>query len=116
MPDTSPLLLLIDGVLADDEEEIRSAAEDIRSLLKSKNTKYATSQEDPDELPDPAACTENLCCMISALGQAFPEMVRTPSINDGSLPLHFASSLGIPAVAQLLLSLVSHIQFKFRPV
>jgi hypothetical protein len=53
------------------------------------------------ESSSPGTCTSatSLCNILEALLNQYPTLAQIPSDHDGSLPLHFAASLGIVPVA-----------------
>jgi hypothetical protein len=108
MPYTSHLLLLLDTIISQDATEIESAMRLVINEIEAVGIQLSRS-----EVADPLHCTDHLCRVIHTLMMATPDIVRIASANDGSLPLHFAASLGKPEVAQLLLSQVSLTVCKF---
>lgn len=103
MPDTSQLLLLLDTIISQDVSEVRSAMRQIVSEIEATGIELNMR-----DLGDPLNSTDLLCRTLHALIVAKPGIVRIASSHDGSLPLHFAASLGKPQVAQLLLAHVSY--------
>jgi ankyrin repeat protein len=85
---SSPLLLLLDGMLSRDQARVDEA---LRTITGS-----STSTQPPPLLE-----------MLSTYLQASPEVAAIPSSHDGSLPLHFAASLGNVQVAELIWRYVS---------
>lgn len=103
-----PLLLLLDGVLSQDEEKTGIALQQIEKLdptfqyLQSINSGSITGPglEYNSPLRSPSA----LEGIIERLLTIKPHMARVASEIDGSLPLHFAASIGNIRVAALLLN------------
>jgi hypothetical protein len=148
---TTPLLLLLDGVLSLDETRIRDAMQEIvyglhvgiavgvsgssgggvASILppvvseqqnhphprrhhhhhhshssspnQSHNLNNHSSHPFQRNIQEssPGTCTSatSLCNILEALLNQYPTLAQIPSDHDGSLPLHFAASLGIVPVA-----------------
>lgn len=107
MPETSLLLLLLDTIIGQDASEIRSVMRQVLNEIRSAGIEMSSW----NEVADPLHSTDHLCRIIQALIQAKPGIVQIASSHDGSLPLHFAASLGKPKVAQFLLSQVSKLFF-----
>ena len=106
MSSPTPLLLLLDSILSQDEADVRSAVQGIVQRLRLVGIDLQLGGGgDDDDLALPLRSTESLCLIIQTVGVAFPAWAQTPS-DDGSLPLHFAASLGKPQVARLLLAQV----------
>ena len=100
MASTTPLLLLLDGILSQDETRVDSAVREILPLLQT-----------PFPLPPGESIVRNrtlLYQLLYALLSARPDLCQIPSLHDNSLPLHFASSLGDVQVLNLILSTVSN--------
>jgi hypothetical protein len=147
---TTPLLLLLDGVLSLDETRIRDAMQEIvyglhvgiavgvsggggvASILPpvvseqqihphprrhhhhhhshSSSPNQSHNLNNPNSPPflrniqessSPGTCTSatSLSNILEALLNQYPTLAQIPSDHDGSLPLHFAASLGIVPVA-----------------
>lgn len=94
-PHSTPLLLLLDGVLSNDEERVKTAMEQIRSLIGSRGGALRTS--DPNQLSE-----TSLLATVEQLMIYCPEMSGYTSQHDGSLPLHFAASLGKVDLVRIL--------------
>lgn len=92
----TPLLFLLDGVLAQDERRVGEALQEMKSLgcLPSP--------------PNISPCTskQSLLEVLSALLDADPQSASVKSEHDDSLPIHFAASLGSVQVTKLILSKV----------
>ena len=106
----TPLLLLLDGVLSQDEQSTVTALRQIEKLDPSFRCLQTTQQTDPCAAasPDPkddsplrsASALEGIVERLLAIR---PHLARVASESDGSLPLHFAASIGNIRVAALLL-------------
>jgi ankyrin repeat protein len=104
MPYRTPLLQLLDGVLAQSEQSVRIAMTEItRTLLEN-----GTVLQLPHPGESPLVSVRNLHAVLHTLLNVFPEFARYQ--RDGSSPLHFAASLGDIHVASLLLSKVKSCQ------
>ena len=81
----TPVLLLLDNLLSQDAEGIQSVLHTMRRELPAAvvNT-YLSTQPSPDTVQQ----------HLSVYLQTFPHQAAVASANDGSLPLHFAASLG----------------------
>ena len=101
---STPLLLLLDSVLSQDEDEVRNVMTDVSNRLRKAGVSLPPLLQ--KDLIAPMRSTEALCMTIQALCATFPLLAQTCSEHDGSLPLHFAASLGKPAVAGLILAQV----------
>lgn len=112
---TTPLLLLLDGVLSKDEARVADAMNDILYTLRV----YALWNEnlindDPSQsaplhytevIESPCNSAASLERVLNALLDQYPHLAQIPSDHDGSLPLHFAASLGnVPAAVTILQS------------
>lgn len=54
-------------------------------------------------IESPCTSPASLCIVIDALLNQYPHLARIPSDHDGSLPLHFAASLGnVPAAISIM--------------
>jgi hypothetical protein len=102
MSETTPLLVLLDSVLSKNEEQLISVMEEIAQLTGLQLEDWSA----------PLRSDDCLCYVIQTLGQVHPSMASAPSEHDGSLPLHFAATLGKAQVAELLWSLVSYFFFQ----
>jgi ankyrin repeat protein len=104
----SPLLLILDGVLSQDEDRVAQALQEIAlahvlpipivnscspSALMGTGTSTTSASNSSDALLN----------FLRALLEATPSLAGIASSHDGSLPLHFAASLGDVRVASLLL-------------
>mmetsp|Transcript_32557 Transcript_32557/g.54525 ORF Transcript_32557/g.54525 Transcript_32557/m.54525 type:complete len:591 (+) Transcript_32557:1378-3150(+) len=93
MVNSSPLLLLLDGVLSMEERSVNSALEQIQALIGP----HVCIRDSP--LQSASA----LECVVEQVMMKHPELAQLASSTDGSLPLHFAASIGNVRVASLLL-------------
>jgi hypothetical protein len=98
MPATTPLLLLLDSVLSQDNERIREARTRIRQL---------ESNADGDAPLAPLETNFSLLDEVDMLLRFFPNVASVASSQDGSFPLHFAASIGHVKVASRILNQVS---------
>lgn len=117
---TSPLLVLLDGVLSRDKARVSEAMQMIlheyrvvinatgNSAHQIFGTETETTvdnslqhyrQPTQDGTESPCTSSASLCIVINALLNQHPYLARIPSDHDGSLPLHFAASLGNVPVA-----------------
>lgn len=103
---TTPLLSLLnellvpyhDGNRRQQEQAIRSAIDEINVMVGGALPQYSaplTSQE--------------LVHVVTKLLHSHTEQCRIPSAIEGSLPLHFAASLGDVNIASILLENVSFV-------
>mmetsp|Transcript_37879 Transcript_37879/g.92191 ORF Transcript_37879/g.92191 Transcript_37879/m.92191 type:complete len:639 (-) Transcript_37879:782-2698(-) len=95
----SPLLLLLDGILSQDNETTQAAMEQI-GQLDPKLTAYMSYHN----MGSPIRSSAALEVVVDALMGRMPHLARVASDSDGSLPLHFAASIGNVRVASLLLT------------
>jgi hypothetical protein len=124
----SPLLLVLDGVLSQDADRVAEALQEIAGVLPAAaalpvgiltpsdlmimmSAAAAADAADadsssPSSSPSPSS-SDALLNLVRALLEASPDLAGLPSTHDGSLPLHFAASLGDVRVASLLLDYVS---------
>lgn len=87
---TTPLLSLLDGVLSRDEEQIRQAMQHLHSAA----------------IPTSEVRRLNVSTLVNIVASIVarkPEWASVASQRDGSLPLHFAASIGNIEVARLIL-------------
>jgi hypothetical protein len=129
----SPLLLVLDGVLSQDADRVAEALQEIAGVLpaaaalpvgiltpsdlmimmSAAAAADAADSDAPDAVADSASSSPSpsssdaLLNLVRALLEASPDLAGLPSTHDGSLPLHFAASLGDVRVASLLLDYVS---------
>jgi len=103
MPSTTPLLLLLDGILSQEDARVESAMKDITQMLLKAGIFLQLPQPEESLLRS----EPNLFAVIQLLMSAYPDLTAVPSSHDGSLPLHFAASVGDVQVANLLLTQVS---------
>lgn len=92
MVETTPLLLLLDGILSQDADRTSTAVQQIQDLVGG-----LPLQDSPLRS---ARALENI---IETLMTCHPQLAQAKSRNDDSLPLHFAASIGNIRVARLLL-------------
>lgn len=99
MTSTTPLLLLLDTVLSQEADRIRDARTRIRQVVAKVNLGLAGRplQQGANYLMQD----------VDLLLTAFPNLCSVQSTHDGSLPLHFAASIGDVKVATRILSQVS---------
>lgn len=102
--ESTPLLLLLDGILSWNEERLELALGEIRILLKNVGIYHIDLPEYNVSLLDSSS---NLLYIIERLVLLYPQFCAIPSRHDGSLPLHFAASLGDPQIAAVILRSVS---------
>ena len=95
----TPLLFLLDGCLSRDEARVREALREIRGL-------HGVSLSSATGASSPCECPEALCDVLRSLLSVRPELCRMRSEHDGSLPLHFAASLGNVPAASIIYSKV----------
>ena len=94
MPVT-PLLLLLDGVLSQDEQRTREA---VQQIYESNIPGLPIA--DPSRLLSSATTLEQV---VASLMKHRPEWAAIASQRDGSLPLHFAASIGSIPLARFIL-------------
>lgn len=97
---TTPLLLLLDGVLSQDETRTREAVSLISEKLRELHQVLPTTGCPLNSRPA-------LHAIVYALLSACPDDISVRSSHDNSLPLHFAASLGDIHVANMILMQVS---------
>lgn len=93
MPQPTPLLLLLNSIISADEAAVESSMQAVVRLLR---------QPDWNDWTLPLRSTDCLCHVVQMIVGYYPHMASIPSEHDGSLPLHFAASLGISNVAEIL--------------
>ena len=98
----TPLLLLLDGVLSQNEQSVGAALEQI-AKIESNYYHYNRLPAADIERESPLRSALVLEEMVERLLSTQPHLARIASENDGSLPLHFAASIGNIRVATLLL-------------
>jgi hypothetical protein len=110
---STPLLFLLDGVLSQDDDRVNEAVHEIQRLVPSLQPAATVAPSDNTALATTATasaslCTDSvqLCRIVTALLEHCPELASVRSEHDGSLPLHFAASLGNVQVAQTILEKV----------
>eukprot|EP00934_Nitzschia_sp_Nitz4_P008781 Nitzschia sp. Nitz4//scaffold208_size52459//17654//19495//NITZ4_006810-RA/size52459-processed-gene-0.24-mRNA-1//1//CDS//3329541651//8771//frame0 len=87
----TPLLLLLDGILSQDATRTEQALEQLKAVAPLPAT------------GNPMTSGSALESILRALMRASPELAAGVSALDGSLPLHFAASIGNIRVAHILL-------------
>jgi ankyrin repeat protein len=92
MVTTTPLLLLLDGILSQDEERTDLALRQIQELVPNQPLSES-----------PLRSAYALEGIIQTLMTYQPHLAQVASKHDGSLPLHFAASIGNVRVAKLLI-------------
>jgi ankyrin repeat protein len=90
---SSPLLLLLDGVLSQDEQSIDLAMEQLHALDPSLR----------DIRASPLRSSTALEYIVHVVMQKRPQLAQVASESDGSTPAHFAASIGNVKVAGWLL-------------
>ena len=108
MTSTTPLLLLLDSFLSQDSERIREARARIRQIVANASdgnpALKAAALAPIDNRSASSTCT--LLQDVDMILAAFPNLASVASDHDGSLPLHFAASIGNVQVATRILSQV----------
>ena len=105
----TPLLLLLDGILSQDEQGTDTALRQIEKLdpafqyLQSIQTDSITGPSSSSEYESPLRSASALEEIVRRLLAIDPCLAAVASESDGSLPLHFAASIGNIKVAALLL-------------
>jgi ankyrin repeat protein len=124
----TPLLLILDGILSQDESQTKLAMVQMSRLVPSLREELKLSiatasvqgrcHDDDDNnneegdvnendvavsVLSPFRFAESLIRVMHRLLESFPQMASIPSGHDGSLPLHFAASIGNVPLARLLL-------------
>jgi ankyrin repeat protein len=90
---SSPLLLLLDGVLSQSEPTVNLALQQIQTIDPTLK----------DVCKSPLRSSAALELIVERLISIQPHLARVSSESDGSSPLHFAASIGNVHVASLLL-------------
>jgi hypothetical protein len=117
---SSPLLFLLDGVLSHDDDRIQEALAEIARLVaqspstttspphnnNNNNSHGGKSGTFPLTVGQPYSSSAMLCRVVAALLDVHPAWASVSSEHDGSLPLHFAASLGNVQVAKTILEKV----------
>ena len=91
---SSPLLLLLDGVLSQDEQSTNLAMEQLQAFDPSLKDDVGRS---------PMRSSTTLEHIVQVIIQKQPQMAQVASESDGSTPAHFAASIGNVKVASCLL-------------
>ena len=97
MAATTPLLLLLDSVLSQDSDRVKEARTRFRQLVSNANGGAPLAPLD-DKF--------SLLDEVNMLLNYFPNAASVASTHDGSLPLHFAASIGQVEVASRILNQV----------
>lgn len=97
----TPLLFLLDGCLSQDEDRVEEALQEIQEAMRGMPL--------PPLGASPCVCPNTLCTVLTALLAVRPDFCRLASEHDGSLPLHFAASLGIVQVASIIFQKVRYV-------
>lgn len=117
----TPVLLLVDNLLSQDAQGIQSVLETMRRELPPPVV-AAYLPALPASLPNSPAIrilddTFSTAVLVQqhlqVYLQTFPHQAAVASANDGSLPLHFAASLGNVAFSQIVWQAVSTIAISF---
>lgn len=96
MTSTTPLLFLLDSVLSQEPARIREGRTRIREVVAKVSPGLAAR-------PVQQGC-DFLVQDVDMLLTAFPNLASVASTHDGSLPLHFAASIGNVKAATRILS------------
>ena len=107
MTSTTPLLLLLDCILSQDHGQIRAARARVRQIVadaSDANSALKAAALSPINYGDNAASFHNLLQEdVDMILTAFPHIASVKSDSDGSLPLHFAASIGnVPVATRIL--------------
>ena len=103
MSGTTPLLLLLNELLSHDDHDREQQEAGIRSALQALDA-MVNGELPPYSLP---MTSRELVRILAKVLEVHPQLARKASAHEGSLPLHFAASLGDVNVASLLLDYVS---------
>lgn len=98
-PSNPSLLKLLDGVLSQDQQFTDAAIEQMQKLDPGFDAGSGCSSG----CDSPLQCASALENIVERLMKIKPDLARVASESDGSLPLHFAASVGNIKVAALLL-------------
>ena len=105
MTSTTPLLLLLDSVLSQDQGRIRDARTRIRQIVAdASDGNPALKAAALAPIDNRAVSFDYLLQDVDMILTAFPNLAAVRSDHDGSLPLHFAASIGNVQVATRILS------------
>lgn len=105
----TPLLLLLDGILSQDEQSTDTALRQMEKIdpafhyLHSIQTDSIADSSSSSEYESPLRSASALEEIVKRLLTIKPHLAAVASESDGSLPLHFAASIGNIKVAALLL-------------
>jgi ankyrin repeat protein len=102
--DNTALLLLLDGVLSQDEQSVGIAFDQIEELDPDFHKSMRASCIQGPGYESPLRSASALERIVERLLTIKPQLARVASESDGSLPLHFAASIGNIKVATLLLN------------
>ena len=104
---STPLLLLLDSVLSQDPERIREAKVRISESIEKAGVQTQNNSFSGTPSAPGTTASNSLVQDVELLLNIFPNVASIPSSHDGSLPLHFAASLGNVQVASMLFRAVS---------
>lgn len=109
----TPLLLLLDGILSQDElctnaalsqiEQIDPSFRYHKCIPLSPNSKHSSADDSCIIRDSPLRSASALEAIVERLLAIQPHLAQVSSENDGSLPLHFAASIGNIRIASLLI-------------
>lgn len=94
----SPVLLLLDNLLSQDAAGIQSVLHTMRHELPAAVVNAYCLSSATQQQPSPDTVAQHLSVYL----QTFPHQAAVESANDGSLPLHFAASLGDVTLSQIV--------------
>lgn len=106
----TPLLLLLDGILSQDEQSTDTALRQIEKLdpafqyLQNIQTDSIAGPSSSPEYESPLRSASALEEIVKRLLTIKPHLAAVASESDGSLPLHFAASIGNIKVVSMLLN------------
>ena len=99
----TPLLFFLGGCLSRDADRVQEALEEIVEAMESAGCMV------PGLAASRCVCSAALRQVLNTLVALRPDFFRLPSEHDGSLPLHFAASLGNVEVASIVFHKVSEL-------
>ena len=109
-PNNTPLLLFLDGILSQDEQSTDTALKQMAKLdpkfqyFQSTKAHSTNGNNSVLEYRSPLRSASRLEAVVERLLIVKPDLARVASESDGSLPLHFAASIGNIRVASVLLN------------